>query len=75
MENIAKQEGLSSKNEDLNNKSAGIYNGFLTIGAVAAPVIGGALNVKIGYRYTNDTMAFVSLGFLIIYALFNTKLS
>jgi len=74
MELVQKKEGFQADNEDLNNKAAGIYNTFLTIGSVNAPIIGGVLDDKIGYRYTNDTMAFVCLAFVIFYAVANTKL-
>jgi MFS family permease len=59
----------------LNDKASGIYNAFYCLGAIIAPILGGILNDHIGYRLTNDVMAFVCMGFAVIYILSNTRLA
>lgn len=74
MESVATKEGIESDNETLNDKASGIYNSFYCLGAIIAPILGGILNDHIGYRLANDSMAFFSLGFAIIFMFVNTKL-
>jgi MFS family permease len=57
----------------LNDKAAGIYNAFYSLGAITAPIVGGALTDAIGFRSACDVNAFACFGFFAIYALTNTR--
>jgi MFS family permease len=73
MEAVAEREGISKNNDMLNDKAAGIYSAFFSLGAIIAPIIGGILDDHVGYRSTNDIMAIISLVFFFIYLVTNTK--
>src|SRR6202000_1437134 len=40
---VALQEGIDEKNDSLNDKAAGIFNCFYSLGAIIAPILGGVL--------------------------------
>lgn len=69
IDSIIKAEGLNEENDSLKDKAAGIFNGFVALGAIIAPVLGGALSDKVGYRQTNDIMAVTSSVYTFAFAL------
>lgn len=73
LESVRRKERISSQNHLLNDKASGIYNAFYAVGAIFAPITGGFLKDRIGYRETNDTIACLSAFFALIYILFNTR--
>lgn len=70
---VSHKERIPETNDQLNDKAAGIFNCFYSLGAIIAPIGGGLLNDTIGYRYTNDVMACLVLVFLLTYVLSNTE--
>jgi hypothetical protein len=46
---ISNQESLPAEYEEFNNKAAGIYNAMNSLGSIVAPILSGALNVRVGY--------------------------
>ena len=73
IEAISKSKGIRDDDETLNDKASGIYGTFISIGAIIAPILGGALSEWVGYRYTNDIMALACAVMLLMYVFTNTK--
>jgi MFS family permease len=44
IKDLSKIYNLSMENEELNDKAAGIFNAFWSLGTISAPIIGGAIN-------------------------------
>lgn len=70
---VSRKENIPEDSDSLNDKAAGIFNCFYSLGAIIAPILGGLLNDTIGYRSTNDVMAGFVMVFLVFYVLLNTK--
>lgn len=58
---VKEKEGIEEENEKLNDLSSGFFNISYAIGCLLAPILGGAFNQLVGYRYTCDIFAFSSL--------------
>lgn len=55
----------------MNDKSAGIYGSFFSLGAVIGPIVGGALYDLVGFQSANDIMLAYCIFCFIIYTFFN----
>ena len=65
----AKNKYPMSSTNDINDISAGLFNMFLGIGQICGPVYSSTMAYKFGYRTCCDSVAYVSLGFGIMYFL------
>ena len=70
---VSHKEKIPEDDEILNDKAAGIFNCFYSLGAIIAPILGGVLNDSIEYRSTNDVMAGFVATFFVFYLIFNTS--
>lgn len=59
------------ENEDLNDMASGLFNASYAIGCLIAPILGGALNDRYGFRKTCDMMALGAVVFMVLYFLVN----
>ena len=75
MDSYKTQYKLKEENTLLNDKSSGLYNSALSIGAMVGPVIGGILNDEFGYIFTTDLMALSCAIYSLIYLTFNMQKS
>jgi len=57
------------------DKGSVIYNTTYAMGCAVAPIIGGFLDDKYGFRTTADIMAFVTLGLAFVFTATNLKSS
>ena len=69
IDSVKLKQGIVGENHLLNDKASGIFNGFVAFGAIISPMIGGFLSDNIGYRYTNDSFACLSLVYTAIFGL------
>lgn len=68
---VKEKEGLEEESEQLNDLASGFFNTSYAIGCLLAPILGGVLDDLIGYRYTCDIFAFLSIGYAAIYFFIN----
>jgi MFS family permease len=64
-----------SLDEQLNDKAAGIYATFYSIGMIIGPLIGGPLYDNIGYNATCDFLALICSIYTVFYFIFNVGFS
>lgn len=69
IDSVIQSEGLNEENDSLKDKASGIFNGFVALGAIIAPILGGVLSDSVGYRTTNDIMAVTSSAYTLAFAL------
>ena len=72
IESIQVEHGIViGKNEEvdhqLNDKTAGIYATFYSLGAIMSPNVGSILYMSVGYRATCDILAMVALAYALCY--------
>jgi hypothetical protein len=53
--------------QHVSNLAAGVLNSVLSFGQFLAPIYGSAMGAKVGFRWTNDIVALVTLLFGAIY--------
>ena len=53
--------------EAINDLSAGIFNAFLGLGQLCAPIFGSLMFDRVGFRATSDTVAFICLASAAVY--------
>ena len=56
----------------INDLSSGIFNCFLGIGQISGPLYGSLMTEHAGFRLTADYVAFILLGFSVIYFFFGS---
>jgi MFS family permease len=59
------------ENEELNDKGASVFNFSYALGCLIAPILGGAFNDIMGFRYTSDLMAVCACVFGLLYFFVN----
>ena len=55
------------RERQINDLSAGIYNAFLGLGQVIAPLVGAGITQAYGFQVTTDVIALICLVFGVIY--------
>lgn len=75
MEAVMEHEGIEEETDELCDKVSGIYGTFYSLGSIIAPVFGGFLGERLGYRATCDIVAFTTLAFVFLYFLINTGMT
>ena len=58
---------MESGEDEINDKSSGLYNVAYALGGAISPVLGGGLYDKIGFQSTADVMALVAIGFAVVW--------
>lgn len=53
----------------MNDRASGVFNMSQAIGCIIAPILGGILNDKYGFRLTCDIMGCWAMGFAVLYFL------
>jgi MFS family permease len=68
-----KKYNLTREDDRLNDKSSGLFASFTSFGGILGPLVGGALNDAVGYRYTNDCVSSIIFTYAICFFIFNMK--
>ena len=53
--------------DEVNNKTAGLFNSLLNFSQILGPILGTSLQATIGFRHTTEIIFLVDLVFLVAY--------
>lgn len=73
MEGVMERNGLLEETDELCDKVSGMYGTFYSIGSILAPIVGGALGDRFGFRSTCDIVALATLIFCVLFFVFNAR--